>query len=104
MTEPIFVPRIPALVLAVSLLPSALGGCSLLPGGGRLKSAADAIVEAGIADRRSFNDEKAETLLALPCDISVAAFYRLQNAVQQEALAMLCSGRRKNEGAPQLGY
>lgn len=97
-----FTSRWPRSGLSAIVLAGVLGGCSLLPGGGRLQTAADAVVETGISDRKSYNDKKAETLLALPCDISLGAFYRLQNMIQQEALAMLCSGRRKTDAQPQL--
>lgn len=77
-------------------------GCSLVPGSDKVEAAVGAAKTAGLSDRRSYNDMKAETLLALPCDISIGAFYRLANSVQQEALAMLCSGRRTGESEPQL--
>ncbi len=80
----------------------ALAGCSLAPGSAKIKTAADTVIATGISDRRSYNDKKAETLLTLPCDISIGAYYRLSNTVQQEALTMLCSGKRPNEIAPPL--
>lgn len=80
----------------------ALGGCSLAPGAEKIEAAADTIVATGISDRRNYNDKKAETLLTLPCDISIGAYYRLSNSVQQEALTMLCSGRRLGEPVPTL--
>lgn len=79
-----------------------LTSCSLAPGSEKVKAAATAAIDTGISDRKVYNDKKAETLLALPCDISIGAFYRLTNSVQQEALAMLCSGRRVNDSEPQL--
>lgn len=78
------------------------GGCSLAPAGGQAERVVTAAVDAGIDDRRAYNDRKAETLLTLPCDISLGAYYRLENAVQQEALTMLCSGKRPGEAAPAL--
>ena len=80
----------------------AVGGCSLAPSGEKLEAVANTIVATGISDRQSFNDKKAETLLTLPCDISIGAYYRLSNSVQQEALSMLCSGRRSGETPPPL--
>ena len=74
----------------------------MAPGAEKVEAAGNAILDTGISDRRAYNDKKAETLLALPCDISIGAFYRLTNSVQQEALAMLCSGRRVNDSEPQL--
>lgn len=75
----------------------ALTGCSLAPGGGKIEAASNALIAAGVSDRRSFNDKEADVLLALPCDISLGAYYRLGNSVQQEALVMLCSGRKPSE-------
>jgi hypothetical protein len=48
----------------------------------------------------SYNDRKAEVLLRLPCDISLGAYYRLTNSIQQEALVMLCSGRYVGQATP----
>ena len=79
-----------------------LSGCSLAPGVEKLEMAAGAAVSSVLSDRKSYNDKKAETLLMLPCDISIGAFYRLINSVQQEALTMLCSGRRVGAMQPQL--
>lgn len=89
-------------MLALALAGTALQACSLPPGGAQAGRAAAAAVAEGAEDRRAYNDRKAAALLALPCDISVGAYYRLANAVQQEALAMLCSGRRPGEPAPAL--
>lgn len=74
-----------------------LEGCSLLPGAGRVETAVKAAAETGVSDRRAYNDEEAKLLLVLPCDISVGAYYRLTNAIQQEALVMLCSGRKPGD-------
>lgn len=79
-----------------------MGGCSLAPGGDKIESLTATLTSTGAADRRSYNDQKAETLLRLPCDISIGAYFRLQNTVQQEALSMLCSGRRTYEATPPL--
>ena len=76
--------------------------CSLTPAGGQIEAAVTTIADAAISDRRAYNDQKAETLLSLPCDISIGAYFRLTNPVQQEALSMLCSGRRLGEGIPLL--
>lgn len=86
------------LVAAIAFLP----GCSLLPGAEKVETAIKATVDTGVSDRKSYNDEEARLLLVLPCDISIGAYYRLTNAVQQEALAMLCSGRRNGEEVPSL--
>ena len=67
-----------------------------------METAATTIVDAGISDRMSYNDKKAEVLLRLPCDISLGAYYRLTNSAQQEALIMLCSGRRVGQPVPPL--
>ena len=79
-----------------------LASCSLAPESEKAEAAVSTAIETGISDRRAYNDRKAETLLVLPCDISIGAFYRLANTVQQEALTMLCSGRRAGESEPQL--
>jgi len=73
-----------------------------LPGAEKVEPAIKAAINTGVSDRRSYNDEEARLLLILPCDISVGAYYRLTNAVQQEALAMLCSGRRNGDNVPSL--
>lgn len=80
-----------------------VNACSLVPGGDNVEAAASAIIDTGISDRISYNDQKAEILLALPCDISLGAYYRLTNNIQQEALVMLCSGRYVGQPAPALG-
>lgn len=77
-------------------------GCSLAPGGEKIDDAVTVAIATGIADRQSFNDKEAELLLRLPCDISIGAYFRLQNTVQQEALSMICSGRRSHESVPPL--
>lgn len=84
------------------LLLTVLSACSLAPEGGRIEAAAASIVDAGISDRMSYNDKKAETLLKLPCDISLGAYYRLANSIQQEALVMLCSGQHAGQPTPSL--
>jgi hypothetical protein len=79
-----------------------LSACSLAPSGGEITALATTAVETAAADRKAYNDQKAETLLTLPCDISVGAYFRLNNTIQQEALAMLCSGRRPGQTPPEL--
>lgn len=79
-----------------------LSACSLVPHADQVKAVVDTAIDTGIEDRKAFNDKKASTLLALPCDISIGAYYRMENAVQQEALTMLCSGKRPGEAPPPL--
>jgi hypothetical protein len=79
-----------------------LSACSLAPHGAEITTLATTVVETAAADKKAYNDKKAETLLTLPCDISIGAYFRLTNSVQQEALAMLCSGRRPGETQPGL--
>jgi hypothetical protein len=89
------------LILPIVVL-AAVSGCSLAPFGDKVKVAVDTAIDTGIEDRKAYNDKKAGTLLELPCDISVGAYYRMQNSVQQEALTMLCSGKRPAEPNPPL--
>jgi hypothetical protein len=79
-----------------------VAGCTLAPFGDKIEKATVAVVEAGTQDRRAYNDLKAETLLTLPCDISIGAFYRIQNTTKQKALNMLCSGLEPEEPPPAL--
>lgn len=87
------------LLTSVMLL---LSACSLAPQGAEITALATTVVETATADKKAYNDRKAETLLTLPCDISIGAYFRLTNSVQQEALTMLCSGRRPGEAQPGL--
>lgn len=89
-------------VAALLLAAGGLQACSLAPGGSQVEAAVASAVEEGISERKAYNDRKAATLLTLPCDISVGAYYRLENAVQQEALTMLCSGKKPGEAPPPL--
>ena len=77
----------------------AASGCSLAPSGGQIKAAAASFVETAMTDRQDYNDSKADALLRLPCDMSLGAYFRLKSTVQQEALILLCSGRRIGEEA-----
>lgn len=79
-----------------------LTGCSLAPFGDQANKAVETAIDTGIEDRKAYNDQKASMLLVLPCDISIGAYYRMENSVQQEALTMLCSGKLPGEPAPPL--
>lgn len=79
-----------------------VAGCSLAPGGEEIQAAASSLLGAGEADRITYNDQKARVLLILPCDITVGAYYRLANSAHQEAIALLCSGRRPGDPLPPL--
>jgi hypothetical protein len=57
--------------------------------------------ETGIRDRKAYNDDKAEVLLTAPCDVSLGAYYRIDNPVKQKALRLLCSGRDDGQEVPQ---
>jgi len=74
-----------------------LEGCSLAPGADKVETVVKTAIDAGVSDRKSYNDEEAKLLLVLPCDISIGAYYRLTNIIQQEALVMLCSGRKSGD-------
>ena len=76
----------------------ALQGCSLAPGGSQAEGAAVTAIDKAKEDIRAFNDKKADVYMTLPCAISIGAYYRIDNAVKQNALQMLCSG--KEIGAP----
>lgn len=89
------------LLLGLSLC--ALAGCTAAPFGDKATKAIDTLIDTGISDRKHYNDKKGEVLTVLPCDISLGAYYRMDNTVKQEALQMLCSGRRLGEPTPQLG-
>ncbi len=97
-------PKLPCLGGNLLLTPAALllSACSLAPHGAEITALATTVAETAAADKRAYNDRKAETLLILPCDISIGAYFRLNNTVQQEALSMLCSGRRSGETPPVL--
>ncbi len=85
-------------LIALLILP----GCSLAPFGDKVQAGLVTAIETGTQDRRAYNDTKAETLLTLPCDISIGDFYRIHNTVKQKALNMLCSGLEPEEAAPAL--
>jgi hypothetical protein len=90
------------LFLTVAGALALLTGCSLVPFGDQATKAIETAIDTGLEDRAAYNDKKASALLVLPCDISIGAYYRIENSVQQEALTMLCSGKRPGEPAPSL--
>ena len=87
------------LILSVLLLAS---GCSLAPGGAQAERAAVTAVDAAEEEIKAFTDKKADVYLTLPCAISIGAYYRLTNSIQQQALTMLCSGRNQGDATPPL--
>jgi len=87
---------------AACLVGTLLSACSLAPGGAQIEKAAVTVIDSATTERKAYNDQKADVLLTLPCDISIGAYYRIENSVKQEALTMLCSGKRPGEPAPSL--
>lgn len=83
---------------SVALALLALNGCSLAPGGAQIEGAAVRAIDKGRSEVKAFNDTKAEVYMALPCAISLGAYYRLDNAIKQKGLRLLCSGR--DDGKP----
>lgn len=89
---------LPLLIMVLLILQ----GCSLAPGGGQAERAVITAVDTAREEIKAFNDKKAEVYTDLPCAISLGAFFRLTNTVEQEALVMLCSGKRPGEPAAPL--
>jgi hypothetical protein len=85
------------ILLGTTLL--AIGGCSLTPQADVIRAAVNQAVDTAIQDRKAFNDRKAEVTIEASCDISLGAYYRLDNAVKQKGLRLLCSG--KDDGQPE---
>lgn len=75
-----------------------VSGCGLAPGGGQIEAAAVTAIDKGRSEVKAFNDTKAEVYMDLPCAVSLGAYYRLDNAVKQKGLRLLCSG--KDDGVP----
>ena len=67
-----------------------LGGCSLVPYGPQATQAIDGIVEAGIRDRVTYNDKKADLLPILTCDISVGAYARMAEGNVKRGVGLIC--------------
>lgn len=67
-----------------------LSGCSLSPFYSQVRASIDQAVEQAVEDRMHYNDQKGETILKLPCDLSVGAYYRLENPNHQKAVDLLC--------------
>lgn len=78
------------IMLCLFIALALLSGCTLAPFGALAQNAVDSAIERGVEDRMHYNDQKRELLVKLPCDISIGAFYRIENPVHQEALTMLC--------------
>jgi hypothetical protein len=88
--------------VALAALVLLVGGCSMAPFYAQIKAAGDQAIETAIEDRQDYNDKKVKTLTTLPCDISIGAYYRMDNTTNQKALTMLCSGREPDEPVPSL--
>ena len=77
-----------AAVMVVALV--ALSGCSLSPFYAQVRASIDQGIEQAVDDRMEYNDDKAQLILKLPCDISIGAYYRLLNPMQRAGITMLC--------------
>jgi hypothetical protein len=80
----------PALPIAALLAALAAGGCSLAPGGAGVQRAIETAVDAGLDDRRAYNDKKASLLPALACDISLGAYARMAESNVKRGVALIC--------------
>lgn len=69
----------------------AVSGCSLAPLAAQVRASIDQGIESAVEDRMHYNDQKGELIMALPCDISVGAYYRMKNPNHQKAIGLLCS-------------
>lgn len=78
------------LMLAALLL--SLGGCSMFSEYRAAAALAKEGVYTAVEDRKAVNDVKADVLMALPCDASLGAVMRLENARQRAILIELCGG------------
>jgi hypothetical protein len=80
-------------ILSLGLL-VALAGCSVF--GGREYAALKAIAKEGIdgaiEDRKAYNDTKSKVAQEIPCDMSLGAAMRLENARKKAILIELCGG------------
>lgn len=78
--------------LALTALLLAAGGCSMFTEYRAAAAIAKEGVYTAIEDRKAVNDVKADVLLAVPCDASLGAVMRLENARQRAILIELCGG------------
>lgn len=79
-------------LLSAVALAMLAGGCSMMPYYSEVKAVAHQGVEEAIQDRKNYNDLKAEAILALPCDASLGAVMRLEDARKRAILIELCGG------------
>jgi hypothetical protein len=79
-----------ALPIAALLAALAAGGCSLAPGGASVQRAIETAVDAGLDDRRAYNDKKASLLPAVTCDISLGAYARMAESNVKRGVALIC--------------
>jgi hypothetical protein len=75
---------------AVMLAALAASGCSLAPGGAGMQRAIDTALNAGIDDRRAYNDKKASIMPVLACDISLGAYARMAESNVKRGVALIC--------------
>lgn len=69
-----------------------LGGCGMVAEYRGLRAVVQEGVETAIEDRRSFNDTKAKVAMVLPCDMSLGAAMRIEDARRRAIIIELCGG------------
>lgn len=81
----------------------ALSACSpLIPYYSQVKGIADKAALDTVTERKDFNDKKAIVSISLVCDMSLGAYFRLENQDQKDALATLCGGESQGITADRL--
>lgn len=78
--------------LSIAALCLLAGGCSMFTEYRAAATIAKEGVYTAIDDKRAVNDVKADVLLALPCDASIGAVMRMENARRRAILIELCGG------------
>jgi hypothetical protein len=81
-----------AIIAAGLALGGALSGCSMMPYYSEAKALAREGVDSAIEDRQGWNDTKAKAIMALPCDASLGAVMRLEDARKRAIIIELCGG------------
>lgn len=79
-------------VLSTLALAAVLPGCSMFTEYRAAAALAKEGVYTAIEDRQAVNDVKADVLTALPCDASLGAVMRIEDARKRALLIELCGG------------